>query len=98
MGRASRNARRKLLELTERFNDTMEIPQATVPGNARIELTGNKEVLVDGCQNILQYDDSVIRLSTGRLVVSFTGSALCVDTMQQNQIRITGTILSVDFS
>lgn len=98
MSRSSRNAKKKIYALTEKLNDTLEIPQSAGPGSVQIELSGNREALVDGCQNILQYDDSTIRLSTGRLVICFSGSDLSVTAMQQNQIRITGTILSVDFA
>lgn len=98
MSRNRRNAKRKLYALTEKLNDTLEIPQSASPGSAQIELSGNREALVDGCQNILQYDDTVIRISTGRLVICFSGSDLSVNAMQQNQIRITGTILCVEFA
>lgn len=98
MSRNSRNAKKKLYALTEKLNDTLEIPQSAGPGSAQIELFGNREARVDGCQNILQYDDTAIRISTGRLVICFSGSDLSINAMQQNQIRITGTILSVDFA
>ena len=62
-----------------------------------IELSGNREALVDGCRGVLQYEDDVIRLSTGRRVVRFQGSGLMIRTMQQNQLLICGTILSVEF-
>lgn len=98
MSRTIRNAHKKLLTWTEKINDTLEIPQVTAPGTARIELSDNKEALVEGCQNILQYDDSVVRISTGRLIISFSGSHLSINALQQGQIRITGTILSVDYT
>ena len=98
MGRRGRNAKRELLRWTEKLSDTLDIPTAAVPGTAQIELAGNREAIVDGCQGILQYEDNVIRLSTGRLIVRFTGSELMIRTMQENQILISGTILSVDFT
>lgn len=93
-----RTAKQKLYTLTDKLNDTLNIPQSASPGTAQIELSGNREALIDGCQNILQYDDTMIRISTGRLIVCFTGSDLTLGAMQHNQIRITGTILSVEFA
>lgn len=98
MGRSAKRFGRKLYCLTEKINDTLDIPQCAIPGTAQIEMAGNREVIVDGCRGILQYEDSVIRISTGRLVIRFTGTDLVIRTIEQNQIQICGTILSVDFS
>ena len=92
------NAKQKWAKLSEKINDSLEIPNAALPDVAQIELSGNREAMVDGCQGILQYTDSAIRLSTGRLIVRFTGSELRVCAMQSGQIRISGLIAAVDFT
>ena len=92
------NLRRRMDDAREKWNDSFDAQPITLSGAAQIELCGNREAVVDGCQGILQYEDTVIRVSTGRLVVRFTGSDLCIRTMQQNQILICGTIASVDFT
>ena len=94
----ARTLHRRLDRLRENLQDSLELPRAAMPGTAQIELSDNREAVVDGCRGILQYDSDVIRLSTGRLVLRFTGHDLMIRTMQQEQLRITGTILSVDFS
>ena len=88
--------RRELSRLHENLADTLERNDA-VTTDAQIELSGNREALVDGCRSVLQYEDDVIRLSTGRRVVRFQGSDLMIRTMQQNQLLISGTILSIEF-
>ena len=92
-----RNFRRKMDDVRNRWNDSFDTQPISLSGAAQIELCGNREAVVDGCQGILQYEDTVIRVSTGRMIVRFTGSDLCIRTMQQNQILVCGTILSVDF-
>ena len=93
-----KNFRRRLYGVREKWNDTLDTRPIVLSGTAQIELCGNKEAVVDGCQGVLQYEDTVIRLTTGRLIVRFTGSNLCIRTMQQNQILICGTIVCVDFT
>ena len=88
--------RRELARLHENLNDSLQRNDAMTT-EAQIELSGNREALVDGCRGVLQYEDDVIRLSTGRRVVRFQGSGLMIRTMQQNQLLICGTILSVEF-
>lgn len=92
------NLRRRMDDAREKWNDSFDAQPITLSGTAQIELCGNREAVVDGCQGILQYEETVIRVSTGRLIVRFTGSDLCIRTMQRNQILICGTIVSVDFS
>ena len=84
--------------LSEKLNDTFEIPQTAGARTAQIELAGNREAVVDGCRGILQYEDTLVRLAAGDLIVRFTGSGLCIGTMQSGQVRITGLIAGVDFT
>ncbi len=93
-----KSIRRRMEDVREKWNDSFDAHPIVLSGAAQIELCGNREAVVDGCQGILQYEDAVIRVSTGRLIVRFTGSDLCIRTMQQNQILITGMIASVDFT
>ncbi|MBQ7541263.1 MAG: YabP/YqfC family sporulation protein [Clostridia bacterium] len=90
-----KNIRRDLSRLHEKLDETLDGAELSV--DAQIELSGNREAVVDGCVGVLQYEDTAIRLSTGRRIVRFTGSDLMIRTMQQNQVLITGTILSVEF-
>lgn len=93
-----RSIRRRMDDVREKWSDSFDTAPVVLSGTAQIELSGNREAVVDGCQGILQYEDTVIRVSTGRLIVRFTGADLCIRTMQQNQILICGTIASVDFT
>lgn len=91
-------AQKKLRFLSERIQNTLEIPETAQSGTAQIELSGNREALIDGCRGILQYEDASIRLRAGQLIVRFTGSGLRICVMQNDQVRITGTIAAVDFT
>ena len=93
-----RNAKRAWSNFSEKLNDSLEIPQTAEAHTAQIELIGNREAVVDGCRGILQYEDAVVRIAAGELVVRFTGSDLCICTMQAGQTRITGVIAGVDFT
>lgn len=86
---------------TERIIDTIgrtfDLPQDTLAGYAHIEISGNKEVLIDGCQGVLEYGDSAIALNTGRLTVRICGCELTVVSMQNGQAIIRGTVTGVEF-
>lgn len=93
-----RNARHAWTNLSAKLNDSLEIPQTAETNTAQIELSGNREAVVDGCRGILQYEDAVVRVAAGDRIVRFTGSDLCICAMQAGQVRITGTIAAVDFT
>ena len=63
-----------------------------------IELEGNRELIIDGCKGILEYDDSKVRICTDTVTVSVTGDGLGINAYAEDQIVISGKIMSVDFS
>ena len=88
----------KLLDITEKINSTLDLPDTALPGNSHIEISGNREVIVDGCKGVLQYDEDVIKLNAGRLVIKFSGSDLRIHSMQSEQALISGQIISIEFT
>ncbi len=63
-----------------------------------IELDGNRELILDGCKGIVEYETQKIKICTDMVFVSVTGDDLNINTYNQDQIVISGKILSVDFS
>ncbi|OUP11987.1 hypothetical protein B5F35_09500 [Anaeromassilibacillus sp. An200] len=62
-----------------------------------IELLGNREAVVEGCQGILEYDDGVVRVRAGRLVVRFTGRGLKIRCMTADSLVVEGFLLGMEF-
>lgn len=81
----------------ERIGEELDLPKIVMPDVAHIELSGNREAIIDGCKGVLDYDDQSIRLNTGRTIVRFTGSDLTMRALTLEQAVISGTILSIDF-
>ncbi|MBE6772113.1 MAG: hypothetical protein E7547_08225 [Ruminococcaceae bacterium] len=76
---------------------SLDLPQDAVSGYAHIEISGNREVIVEGCQGVLEYGESVIALNTGRLTVRICGCDLTIISMQNGQAIIKGIITGVDY-
>ncbi len=62
-----------------------------------LEFTGNKEVSLEGVSGILEYDESVVRINSGRLIISFRGFSLSIKCLTASSLVITGTITAVEF-
>ena len=83
--------------ILESISRSLDLPQDAVSGYAHIEISGNREVIVEGCQGVLEYGDSVIALNTGKLTVRVNGCDLTIVSMQNGQAVIKGIITGVDY-
>lgn len=62
-----------------------------------IEMSGNREVCIDGCKGILEYDDALIRISVNHSSVAVKGRNLSIKCLSQDSVVISGIISSVEF-
>lgn len=80
-----------------RMEETLGLPAGTLAGGGRMELCGNRRVLVEGCRRVLEYEEDRIRLQTRDGVVRLLGRDLCVSRLSEGCALICGTVLSVEF-
>lgn len=84
-------------KLMDSISRSLDLPADAVSGYAHIELSGNKEAIIEGCCGVLEYSDSIIALNTGRLTVRVCGCELTIVSMQNGQVIIKGTITGLDY-
>lgn len=69
-----------------------------VPGFAPLlEVTGNRQVTVEGAAGILLYEESCIKISTGRMMISFGGRGLRLRCISGSCVEINGFISNIEF-
>lgn len=83
--------------IMESISRSLDLPQDAVSGYAHIELSGNREAIIEGCQGVVEYGDTLISLNTGKLTVRVCGCGLTIVSMQNGQAVIRGTITGVDY-
>ena len=93
--RKSKPRRGTIAEVVSR---SLEIPVDVAGGLAQVELLGNREAAIEHCQNVLEYNDDVIRLNTGKLILKFTGRGLSLKCMSGDRVTVTGFFTSIEFS
>lgn len=91
------NNEKRSERILDTIGRTFDLPQDTLSGYAHIEISGNREILIDGCQGVLEYGECAIAINTGKLTVRVCGCELTVLTMQNGQAVIRGTITGVEF-
>lgn len=83
--------------ILDSISRNLDLPQDAVSGYAHIEISGNREAIIEGCQGVLEYSDSVIALNTGKLTVRVCGCELTIVSMQNGQAVIKGIITGLDY-
>ena len=62
-----------------------------------MEITTNRKLLIDGCKGILEYRTELVKINTGRLILSVTGRGLYIKCMSANALVICGYISGIEF-
>lgn len=63
----------------------------------RIEITGNRNVVIDGCDGIIDYNDETAVFKIGRMNVIIQGRDLKIKNLTENSALINGFVKSVEY-
>lgn len=80
-----------------RLGKLLDIPSSAVSGMCQMELSGNREAIVDGCQGIVEYDENTIVLQTDRMNLRFSGRGLQIRVLTHSSAIVEGFITGIEF-
>lgn len=83
--------------VSEKMEKALDLPMGVLSSVARMELTGNRQVLLEGCRGIIKYDEDQIQVRTVSGTVRFTGRELCMTALNPACAVITGRLCSLEF-
>lgn len=78
----------------EKFLDFMDMPVELLNDTYRITMVGNQSILIEKYKAILEYDENIIRTSSG---VTIQGTSLSIEEIGDNEIFVTGKLLTIEF-
>lgn len=61
------------------------------------EINSNKEVMVEGCKGIIQYEENLVKLNMQNMITVFCGRNLQIKCLTKDSLVITGFVTSVQF-
>lgn len=67
-------------------------------GAACLELSGNRELLIEGSKGVLEYTPETVRVNTSDMIVSVSGRGLDLRCISSSALIIDGFILNIEFS
>ena len=85
--------KKRRIWLIEKANQIKEV-YSDIP---KISLIGFDELIVENYKGILEYEEFFVRVSTYVGIVSINGYNLNLETMTNDDIKVTGKIESIDF-
>lgn len=65
---------------------------------ANTEISGNKHIVIDGCEGITDFTDSLIAVKSGKMKIITEGNNLKIKILTNHTIVIDGYINCVRFS
>ena len=81
----------------EKYNKEFLIPPSTRMGESKITINSNKEAVIEGCRNILEYEDDRIKLNLGNKTLQILGNSLSITSITISGVVIVGNISSLEF-
>lgn len=81
----------------QKVASALQLPANTLSGAAHFEMNGNREVIVDGCRGVLEYDEQKIRVNTGKMITCFQGRCLSIKCLTSDSLIVEGFITSIEF-
>lgn len=77
-------------------NKSEILNQETITGS-HIEFFSNKKVIIEGCQNIIDYENNYLCLKLNKNYLKIFGSDFFIKEFDNKKIQINGNVQSIEF-
>ena len=85
------------LSVPQKAATLLEVPLSAFGGVPNLELTGNREMTVEGCKGVLDYDEDVVKLNLGKMILQVRGRDLNIKGLTDDAAVLEGYFLSIEF-
>ena len=77
--------------------NAFDLPGEVLTGMPKLTVTGNRRLHIECHKGIIEYNDSLIAVNGGAVLVKIRGEGLEIVSMSAEEILIRGFIVSVEF-
>ncbi len=85
------------MQVTRRAEALLDLPQGALTGELLMELRGSRQVILEGACDVLEYDESCVRLRASGREIRLRGDRLTIETLNAGGAVVAGQLLSVEF-
>ena len=79
-----------------RFEKILEMPKEVYTNLPKLTVVGFEEMIIENYKSILEYEEYFVRINTYIGILNINGFNLNLEKMTNDDIKITGTIESID--
>lgn len=94
---ASKTDSERSKSFREKLSDAVDIPPESLYRFTHMQILGNREIVLEGCKGILEYDDHLIRVGTKTMEIGFWGNQLTLKCLNNDNIIIEGSMERIEF-
>ncbi|MGE5633219.1 MAG: sporulation protein YqfC [Caulobacteraceae bacterium] len=84
-------------KIREKLSNAFELPKDIVLDVSKVIIIGTSQVTIENHKGIIEYNEELIRVNTGSGIMKLCGKNLSIKQIFQEEITITGEILSVSY-
>lgn len=95
MGKKLKIEKNRKMEKWKIFSIAKEEKDLTISPN--IEMLGNREIIIDGCEGVFEYSDSYIKIKIKKGVLILYGRDLNIVCFENSLISLKGKIETLEF-
>lgn len=85
------------MESLKRNQNDLRVPVIDAGTQPLIEMTGNRQINIEGSTGILLYESDNIKINTTGPVISFYGRGLSVRCITGSSVEISGFVNKIEF-
>jgi len=73
------------------------LPPSSLLSGFRMEISGNREAVLEGCGGVLEYSEEAIRVRAGKMSIRFTGRNLKIKCLTADSLVVEGYLTGLEF-
>ncbi len=90
-------SKRNPFKIHEQVIEQLELPKDFLLGEAIVNITGRKELLIENYKGILIYEDSFIKIQAKNCRILVTGRNLSIQYYTNEEMKITGFFEQIQY-
>lgn len=79
-----------------KLSNILEMPKEVCTNMPKLTVVGFEEMIIENYKSILEYEEFFVRINTHMGILNINGFNLNLEKMTNDDIKITGTIESID--
>lgn len=80
----------------KKIDRLLELPKEVYSNEPKLTINGFEELIIENYKGILEYEEFLVRINTYSGIININGYNLNLETMTNDDIRVTGKIESLD--